>query len=260
MDFIKFLGTAGARFAVTRQIRKSGGIWISLDNTQILIDPGPGSLVRCLSSKPPLDPQDLDGIILTHRHIDHSNDINIMIEAMTNGGYNKKGMVFAPSDALDDDPVVLHHFRGHVNQIIPLTEKGSYQIGSLSFSTPIRHIHDVETYGLVLHGSSCILSYVSDTKYFENLETYYPSDVMIVNVVLRNAKEYINHLSIDDVEKIVTEIRPKKTILTHFGLTMIKEKPWELAEMLTKKTGYDVIAASDGLQIPLDQQLCKTHK
>ena len=90
MNFIKFLGTAGARFVVIKQLRKSGGIWISLDDTNLLIDPGPGSLVRCLSSKPKLNPTKLDGIILTHRHIDHSNDINIMIEAMTNGGHKKK--------------------------------------------------------------------------------------------------------------------------------------------------------------------------
>ena len=252
MDFIKFLGTAGARFAVTRQIRKSGGIWISLENKQILIDPGPGSLIRCLSSKPPLNPQDLDTIFLSHRHIDHSNDINIMIEAMTNGGHNKKGVVFAPSDALDNDPVVLHHFRNHVHQIIPLTEKGSYQIANLSLETPIRHIHDVETYGLRIKSPSCIISYISDTKYFKNLETYYPSDILIVNVVLLKSIDNIKHLSIDDVEKIVTEIKPTTTILTHFGLTIIREKPWELAEKLSEKIGCNVIAASDGLLFPLN--------
>ena len=79
MDKIKFLGTAGARFVVIKQLRKSGGIWITLDDTNLLIDPGPGSLLRCLSSKPKLNPKDLDGIILSHKHIDHSNDINIMI-------------------------------------------------------------------------------------------------------------------------------------------------------------------------------------
>ena len=96
MNKMKFLGTAGARFVVTRQLRKSGGIWLTLDDTNILIDPGPGSLNRCFSSKPKLNPLDLDGIILTHRHLDHSNDINIIIEAMTNGGFKKKGIVFAP--------------------------------------------------------------------------------------------------------------------------------------------------------------------
>ncbi|HAP31749.1 MAG TPA: hypothetical protein DCQ14_01645 [Firmicutes bacterium] len=43
-DFIKFLGTAGARFVVSRQLRASGGIWFALGGEQILVDPGPGSL------------------------------------------------------------------------------------------------------------------------------------------------------------------------------------------------------------------------
>ena len=116
MDTLKFLGTAGARFVVSKQLRKSGGLWLSIDNTNVLIDPGPGSLIRCLSSKPKLNPMDLDGIILTHRHIDHSNDINILIEAMTNGGFKKKGVVFAPSDALDDDPVILKYVRDYVEK------------------------------------------------------------------------------------------------------------------------------------------------
>jgi len=255
MDYIKFLGTAGARYAVTRQLRKSGGIWLSLDDTQVLIDPGPGSLVRCLSSKPSLKPLDLNGIILSHRHIDHSNDVNIMIEAMTNGGKTKKGTVFAPSDALDDDPVILYHFRDHVQQIIPLEEGGTYEIGSVKFSTPIRHIHDVETYGMHFIGSSCSVSYISDTKYFDNLESFYQADILIINVVLFQSNEYINHLSINDVEQIIRQIQPNKTVLTHFGLTMIREKPWVLAETLTQKTGLEVIAASDGLLLLLDKEI-----
>ena len=158
MNKIKFLGTAGARFVVTKQLRKSGGIWLTLDDTNLLIDPGPGSLIRCLSSKPKLNPLDLDGIILTHRHLDHSNDINIMIEAMTNGGFKKKGIVFAPKDALKDDPVILKYVRNYVEKIEILKEKGTYQIGNISFSTPIKHIHGVETYGLNIHGKNHFIS------------------------------------------------------------------------------------------------------
>ena len=82
MNKIKFLGTAGARFVVTKQLRKSGGLWIKLDDTNVLIDPGPGSLVNCLSSRPKLDPKDLDGIILTHRHIDQAHGQENLHEAM----------------------------------------------------------------------------------------------------------------------------------------------------------------------------------
>ena len=89
MSFIKFLGTAGARFVVMKQLRASGGVWLSVGETNLSIDPGPGALVRCLNSKPKLEPSTLDGILLTHKHLDHSGDVNVMIEAMTDGGFKK---------------------------------------------------------------------------------------------------------------------------------------------------------------------------
>ena len=87
MSFIKFIGTAGARFVVTKQLRSSGGVWMSVGETNLYIDPGPGALVRCLNSKPKLEPSTLDGILLTHKHLDHSGDVNVMIEEMTEGGF-----------------------------------------------------------------------------------------------------------------------------------------------------------------------------
>jgi phosphoribosyl 1,2-cyclic phosphodiesterase len=251
---LKFLGTAGARFAVTRQIRKSGGMWLTLDDVNLLIDPGPGSLVQILKSRPKLNPLDLDGILLSHRHIDHSNDVNIMIEAMTNGGHKKKGILFAPSDALDNDPVVLHHFRNHLEKIIPLHEKGVYSLNSLSFETPVRHVHDVETYGVRFKGSNLTLSYITDTKYFDGLESFYEADVLVLNVVLMESKDWINHLSVVDAEKIISSIQPKLCILNHFGMTMIKAKPWEIADDLSERTGVNVVAASDGKMVSLQKK------
>ena len=128
MNKIKFLGTAGGRFVVTRQVRKSGGIWISLDDTNLLIDPGPGSLIRCLSSQPKLNPKNLDGIVISHKHLDHTNDVNIMIEAMTNGGWDKKGVLFAPKEVLDGDPVVLKYVREYLDKVIVIKEKGKYKL------------------------------------------------------------------------------------------------------------------------------------
>ena len=252
MNRIKFLGTAGARFVVIKQLRASGGIWLTLDETNVMIDPGPGCLVRCASSRPKLNPMDLDGIILTHRHIDHSNDINIIIEAMTNGGFKKKGVVFAPSDAIEDDPVILKYFRNHVEKIVLLKEKQRYKIGNISFSTPVRLAHHVETYGLNINGKNNSISIIADTKYFKGLEKYYKGDVLIINVVLLEEKPEIDHMSLKDAEKILSINKPKLGILTHFGMTMIKSKPWEITEDLSKKLGVKVIAAGDGMEVDLD--------
>jgi len=249
---IKFLGTAGARFVVMQQLRYSGGIWLSLDGTNILIDPGPGALLRCLASKPKLDPQTLDGIILTHRHLDHSNDVNIMIEAMTNGGIQKKGIVFAPQDALEGDPVILRYIYKYIERLETLKEKGTYQIGTVRFSTPIRHLHGVETYGLNINGNHPSISLIADTHYFKGLENYYPGDILIINVVRMEEKTGIDHLCIHDVETILTHHHPKLCILTHFGMTILKAKPGEIVKSLSEKTGVPILAAQDGMILDLD--------
>ncbi|MGF3553813.1 MAG: MBL fold metallo-hydrolase [Thermoplasmatota archaeon] len=253
MNKIKFLGTAGARFVVMKQLRASGGIWLTLDDTNVLIDPGPGCLVRCLSSKPKLNPSDLDGIILTHKHIDHSNDVNIMIEAMTNGGFKKKGMVFAPKDAFEDDAVIFKYVKNYVEKIVILKEKYNYKIKNISFSTPIKHLHRVETYGLNFFGKNNTISIITDTKYFKGIESYYKGDVLIINVVLFEEKPEIDHLSLKDAENILLTNKPKLGIFTHFGMTMIKLKPWKIAEDLSKKLGIKIIAAGDGMEIDLDK-------
>ncbi|MFQ6083796.1 MAG: MBL fold metallo-hydrolase [Candidatus Aminicenantia bacterium] len=257
MNFIKFLGTAGARIVVTKQIRASGGLWLNLNQTNILIDPGPGTLVKCIASKPRLDPFKLNGIILTHKHIDHSNDINIMIEAMTEGGFKKQGIVFAPADALEDDPVLLKYVRNYVDKVEILKEGGQYSIDNITFNTPKKHIHSVETYGLNIKSSNIKLSLISDTLYFEGLEKYYNGDIIILNVVRlepkSNLKYDIQHLTILDAKKIINRIRPKIAILTHFGMTILRLKPWEIAKQMSEELGIKVIAARDGMEFSLDK-------
>jgi phosphoribosyl 1,2-cyclic phosphodiesterase len=253
MNIIKFLGTAGARFVVMKQLRASGGLWLTLDGTHVLIDPGPGALIRCLTSRPKLDPQDLEGIILTHRHLDHSNDINIMIEAMTNGGFKKKGVVFAPRDALVGDPVILKYARDQINHIEILKEKGAYQLGNITFETPIQMKHGVETYGINFKGKTSSISLITDTDFFTGLASFFTGDILIINVVMLQDYNTIEHLCLQEAEQIIETNKPRLAILTHFGMGMVKAKPWEIAEQLTKKLGIEVIAARDGMQIDIDQ-------
>ena len=258
--YIKFLGTAGARVVVLKQLRSSAGTWLSFNETNILLDPGPGTLVKCHSSKPKLDPSKLDGIILTHRHIDHSTDINIMIEAMTSGGFKKKGALFAPNDSLnmsevDEYPCIMKYLRKYLEKIEKLEEGKSYKINDIEFSTPLRHIHsDVETYGIKFKIKNLTISFIVDTRFFPELIDAYRSDIIILNVVRFKPHESveIDHLCIDDAKKIIKNISPKVAVITHFGMTMISNKPWQLAEQMKNEIGIEAISANDGMTFPLD--------
>ena len=64
---------------------------------------GPGALVHVRATQDYLEPARLDGIILTHKHLDHANDVNVMVEAMTESGHKRKGVLFCPADAIGED-------------------------------------------------------------------------------------------------------------------------------------------------------------
>jgi phosphoribosyl 1,2-cyclic phosphodiesterase len=249
-NYIKFLGTAGARFVMIRQLRSSGGIWVSYKGTNVIIDPGPGSIVRCAMSKPKIDPAKLDGIILTHRHLDHANDLNVMIEAMTEGGFKKRGVIFLPADALEDEPVILKHLRGCVEKIEILKERKSYQVGEIKFRVPSRLKHPVQTYGMQFELSKKI-SLIADTDYFQGIEDLYKAEIVIINVVFYEDRAEVEHLSFPEVKKIISAIQPDTAILTHFGMTMLRNKPHLLAEKLSQELNLEVIAAYDGMKFPL---------
>lgn len=257
MNIIKFLGTAGARFVVTRQLRASGGIWFELDDTRYLLDPGPGSLVKCLSSRPKKDPLTLDGIILSHRHIDHSSDLNIMVEAMTNGGFKKRGSVFLPGDAVEEESIFFKYLYPAIDELVILKEKLGFKIKNVDIMTSRRLIHPVETYGFEFKFSKGAISYIADTRFFPELVNEFNGGVLIINTVRYDhdpdSNKIIDHLTFNEAIHIIKEIKPRLAILTHFGMTMLKNKPRELAEKASSQTNIKVICASDGMELDLDK-------
>lgn len=248
---ITFLGTGGARIMVATQILASGGLWLSLNGTEILVDPGPGCIVQ--STKRKLRADKLNAIILSHRHLDHSGDVNVMIEAMTQGGFKPHGWFFTPADALETEPVIFSYLRDYLEGIEILQAGKSYTIGNVSFTTPVRHIHPVETYGMLFKTGGHTFSYIADTRYFDGLPRIYASELLIMNVVFLQDNPPADHLTVSDVSRIVTEIKPKVAILTHFGMSMWRARPWEIAQRLSQETGGRVIAARDGMRFDLSQ-------
>ena len=258
-DSLTFLGTGGARFMLISQLLASGGLWLNLNGTEILIDPGPGCIVQTTKRK--LKAGKLSAIIVSHRHLDHSADVYIMVEAMTEGGLKHRGWLFAPADALNNEPVMFSYLKEHLEGIELLQAGKSYTAGDISFTTPVRHIHPVETYGMVFKSGNRTFSYIVDTRYFDGLCQAYGGELLIINVVFlqprlpaetKSGTDYSNlpvdHLSVPDAERIIATLKPKIAILTHFGMSVWRAKPWEIAEQLSQKTGVRVIAARDGMK------------
>ncbi len=253
MSYIKFLGTAGARFVMIKQMRASGGMWFSIGNTNFLVDPGPGCLVRAVKSRPKLDPAKIDFIFLSHKHLDHSCDVNLMIEAMTNGGFTKRGGVFAPRDAFEQDPVIFKYILRYPQKIESIAEGNTYSVNDISIKIPVRLHHSVETYGFKISWKGFVAAYLPDTGFFEGLaQSYAGSDILIINTVMFEPREGVGHLSLPEAENIIKAVKPQKAILTHFGMQMLKNRIWERGNEISDRTGTEVVIASDGMLLDID--------
>lgn len=252
-NFIKFLGTAGARFVMIKQLRSSAGLWIKYKGTDLIVDPGPGSIVRCNTVRPKVNFDRVEGILLTHKHLDHSGDINVMIEAMTEGGFKRRGKVFLPSDALGEDGVVFSYLKNFPEEIIIWEENKRYSLGDIDFICSLKNKHPVETYGIKFILEDKVFALVSDTEYFDKIvEVYKKVDYLILNVVFYESHPNCQHLSLSEALNLVRDIEPKYAIFTHFGMSMLRQNLYKLQEKIQKESFPNVIFAYDGLSIEIN--------
>jgi ribonuclease BN (tRNA processing enzyme) len=254
-DTLKFLGTAGARFVVSTQLRHSGGLVWSLGGLTLWVDPGPGALVRALASRPKVDPARTDVLVVTHRHLDHAGDATAVVEAMTKGGFGRRGTLLAPRDVLEADPVVFRYAQGFVARRALLSEGSRHELApGVSLETPLAHDHGVETYGYRLVAPGLSAAHVVDTYWLDRLpEAYAGVDLLLVNTTREKGRDrrYL-HLGADDAERLVREIRPRLAVLTHFGMQLVRAPPERVALGISERTGVPTVAARDGWLLPLD--------
>ena len=261
-DSLKFLGTAGARFAVSTQLRHSGGLVWTLRGLRIWVDPGPGALVRALSSRPRVDPAGVDALVVTHRHLDHSGDATAVVEAMTRGGFEPRGTLLAPRDALETEPVVHRYAQAFVARRLVLAEGSRHELApGIVLETPIAHDHGVETYGYRLSAPGFSAAHVVDTYWLDGLvEAYRGVDLLLLNTTLpAGGDRRLLHLGVDDAERLVAAIRPRLAVLTHLGMKVLRAGPERVALAVSEATGVPTVAARDGWLLSLDPLPAAPH-
>lgn len=234
-------------------------MWFRFGETQIHVDPGPGALVRALSHVPPFNPRELDAIVISHKHLDHAGDVTAMVEAMTSGGFRKRGLLLAPGDALSGEPTVLPYVQRFVERIDVVQERGGpYRIGGVEMRSSIKHIHSVETYGMHFAHGDMRVSYLPCGRYFDKLVEDYADahpDVLILNVLRFRDGMDVDHLTWDQARAIVEGVRPRVAIFQHFGTKMLEADPQALAQTIEDDLGIRAIAAYDGRTVELTTEV-----
>jgi len=250
---IVFLGTGGGRFATITQKRRTAGIRIMSDSLNLHLDPGPGALVYSIDEG--LDPQKLNAIFISHCHPDHYTDAEVLIEAMTHGTTQKRGILVAAKSVLSGtkecEASISKYHQRMPEQKIEAVPGMKFQVANLNvFVTEARHT-DPDAVGFRFETPELgDFGYTSDTEYFEGIAQYYQGVRLLILCVMRpSGKPWKGHMTTDDAIKIVEAAHPEKVVLTHLGMQMLFHGPAKEAKLVEDKTGVPVIAATDSMVV-----------
>ncbi|MFL0245359.1 MBL fold metallo-hydrolase [Candidatus Clostridium stratigraminis] len=193
------------------------GYLLQDEGTNILIDCGNGVLSR-LQKYCRID--DLDAIILSHLHSDHSSDMHVLKYAVQNKrnfkSMNKAIEVYMPKTPVNEynDINIQGIFNTHLieeNLVIKIKE-----IKIKFYKT----IHPVECYGMKIEKEGKIFSYSADSIYCRNLINLAKyADLFLCDAYATEnikSKGQVPHLSVKEACNIAVEAKANRLLLTHF--------------------------------------------
>ena len=94
------------------------------------------------------------------------------------------------------------------------------------------------------------MAYTGDTQVTPKLlEELTGTDLLVLNVPYPGESGTGMNLDVNAAVQIISHVKPKMAILTHFGLQMLKADPIMQAREIQRITGIQTIAAHDGLAI-----------
>ncbi|MEM4590143.1 MAG: MBL fold metallo-hydrolase [Candidatus Micrarchaeia archaeon] len=246
---IIFLGTGGGRINVTYRFRSTSGFIIQ-GSKQIYVDPGPGVIPDAKKHKIKLNK--IDAVFVSHPHLDHANDMNVLIEAMTYATSKKRGILFGPETLFKKElefGISLSKYHANLlDSYYKMKPNQNIDLGSFSIKATKAKHDNTKGIGFVLEMDGKRIGYTGDTEYFEGIsDSYKDLDLLIINV-LRAQEKWEGHLDKYSCLSLLKETKPKIAILTRFGGEYLKTKAEDVAKWLQKESKIKVIASYDGME------------
>ncbi len=270
---IYFLGNGGGRFVSSRQIRRTAGFFLELDNSRMFVDPGPGALVYSRKYKIPLE--ELDVIFASHKHTDHYTDAEPLIEAMTRGGVKKRGTFLCPR-SLEEDSVVSEYHKSLVKDVVVVGPGSEYSFKDIKLRFTKTFHSDINGVGFVCSLKNGLkISYTSDGKLTEDvMKEHKDSDIVIFNSFVdrkliegdNDTEEFVKskgekeldyllsrHMDIKEVVLFLERYKPRLALLRHFSLPLLRKGDKAIAKEIEEKTKVRTIALQDSDVLDLDR-------
>lgn len=292
---VTFLGTGGNPEAVFSQVPRTAGFFLAVDGIRLYVDPGPGAVVRAQEAG--IDLGTLDGIFISHGHLDHYAGAEAVIEGMCWGMYTRRGYLMAPRQVLEQERLLSRYHQG-LNT--GLGYKGGPTVVSLEPQCPIRiknvtitpvpvH-HAEENFGFILDTGRLTIGYTSDTNYIKSYSTpggvmdmacrgpimdmidivdyqkdvkeaFSQVDVLIANVTSHNVYAH-RHITTLGLPHLLKGGKVKLCFMTHFNHCCLRPEDLRpaMAHYVESMTDIRTIYAADGAVYDIESIINQTKE
>ena len=180
------------------------GFILKKGDNVIAVDPGVNFVLRLTESG--FDLSNITHIFISHTHLDHSADANVLMDFMIRAKSNVK--IIAPKSVYEEK--VISDFHSGLKQKFPvnhsaiiINESSEIELLNGYKMTFIPLQHSVECYGFKISGDNYNYTYLSDTSYTKELITKNNTIVPITNITdyLKDAKSKSYHSYIKEFAK-----------------------------------------------------------
>jgi phosphoribosyl 1,2-cyclic phosphodiesterase len=138
------------------------------------LDSDPGALVHSWNAG--LDPQKVNGILVSHAHPDHYTDAEVLVEAMTRGTAKRRGVLAASKSVLwggeTAEVAISKYHQSLLGRVVEVVAGTEFKIGDVKILGAEAKHSDVDTVGFRFETSLGNIGYTSDTEFFEGIEHY----------------------------------------------------------------------------------------
>jgi ribonuclease BN (tRNA processing enzyme) len=244
----------GSGTAIPSPRRGAPGLLLRSAERTLLVDCGPGSLRS--AARHGVGPGDIDGVLLTHFHHDHTLDLRLLLFALRSLGYEGRPplTISAPRGfaalldewfgAADGEWLRPTHYELRVNEL----PEGESEVNGLTVTAiSVDHTDASLAYRIREEPSGPVLAVSGDTAYCDGaIEAGRDADVYVLECAVPDAEPFGKHLTPKKAAEVAARANPEKLVLTHF-YPSVEEEPIE--EVVARRFGGEIRLAADGMEI-----------
>jgi ribonuclease BN (tRNA processing enzyme) len=197
-------------------------------------------------------PADIDGVLLTHFHHDHTLDLRLLLFALRSLSYAGRPplTVMAPVGfaalldqwfgAADGTWLRPTHYELEVREIA----KGEHDMGGLTVTAiPVDHTEVSLAYRI---RGGPVVAISGDTALCDGVvEAGRDADLFILECAVPDSEPFGNHLTPTLAAEVAARANPKKLVLTHFYPSVEKEP---IEEIVARRYPKEIRLATDGME------------